>query len=474
MARYNYERLSALDNSFLVLETPTVYMHVSSTQIFKSGPLKRSAGGIDFEAIKQATERILHRIPRYRQTLRGIPGGNHAVWVDDADFNIDYHVRHASLPRPGSDRQLKRLAARIMGQRIDRSRPVWEMWVIEGLEGDRFALINKLHHCMIDGASGVDLSQIMMSPDPHFVPSEGPDYIPRRSPSTRDLLQDDLRRRIGLPFRAVRDLREFARGAEGLRNEIGTRLRAIRDTGSVMYRAPSETPINGPVGPHRRFDWLTVPLADLKALRRAAGCSVNDIVLTIVTGAFREYLQFRRVRPGEVPFRVNAPVSMRRSGEKAQMGNRISSWIFELPVGEAEPLRQLEAIHATTQELKESQQALGVEMMMAIAEFTPALISLGARSATSGSMNTIVTNVPGPQFPLYVLGAEMTDIYAQVPLMRNIGIGIALMSYDGKVCWGLNADYNLVPDLYRFRAALQAAFERLADAAGVKLGSPPV
>jgi len=474
MAHYNYERLSALDNSFLALETPTVYMHVSSTQIFESGPLKRSDGGIDFEAIKQATERILYLIPRYRQKLRWIPGQNHTVWVDDEDFNIDYHVRHARLPLPGSDRQLKRLAARIMGQRIDRSRPVWEMWVIEGLEGDRFALINKLHHCMIDGLSGVDLSQSMMSPDPNYVPSEAPSYIPRRPPSTWDLLRDDLRRRIELPFRAVLDLREFARGAESLRNEIRTHLHAIRDAGSALYRARSETPINGPVGPHRRFDWLTLPLADVKALRRAAGCSVNDIVLTIVTGAFREYLQFRRVRPGEIPFLVNAPVSMRGSDESGQMGNRISSWIFELPIDEAEPLRQLEAIHATTQELGESRQALGVEMMMAIGEFTPALISLGARSATSGSMNTIVTNVPGPQFPLYLLGAEMTDIYAQVPLMRNVGIGIALMSYNGKVFWGINADYNLVTDLHRFQGALQAAFERLADAAGVKLGPPAV
>ena len=448
MASYTYERLSAQDASFLLFETHNVPMHVAATLIYESGPLATPEGGVDIAAIRHATEANLHRIPRYRQKLAWIPIENHPVWVDDRDFKLDYHVRHTALPRPGNEAQLKALSARIMAQKLDRARPLWESWVVEGLEGNRFAMITKLHHCMIDGSSGVDLAQILMSIDPNYLPeSEVPSYIPRPAPSSLDLLRDEVKRRVSFPLTVARGLRQFRAETEDLGHEVGLRARAVGELLGWAGRSSSDTPINGPLGPHRRFDWLTMPLASVKAVRKALDCTVNDVVLTTVTGAVREFLLRRRMRPEQIDFRVSAPVSVRRDDEHGQLGNRVSSWIVRLPVEQAEPVARLEAIHAVTRELKDSKQALGVEMMMKAAEWTPGvLMSLGARAA-SGPINMIVTNVPGPQFPLYMLGAKLLASYPQVPLLEGTGLGVALFSYDGKLCWGFNADYEMLPDL---------------------------
>src|SRR5215475_11829379 len=220
MARYAYDRLSALDNSFLLLEKPNAYMHVAATQVFKTGPLRAEGGGVDAARIRKLVAALLHRIPRYRQKLAWIPFESHPVWVDDENFNLDYHLRHTSLPRPGTDEQLKRLSARIMQQHLDRDRPLWETWVVEGLEGDRFALITKVHHCMIDGVSGVDLLQILLSPDPQAQPEAPPTWIPRPVPSGLQLLRDEMARRLRLPFDAARDFRAFLRDADDVRREL--------------------------------------------------------------------------------------------------------------------------------------------------------------------------------------------------------------------------------------------------------------
>lgn len=472
MPRYNYERLSGQDATFLLWETPDLHMHVASTQIFDLGPLATEEGGVAFEDFKRFTESVLHRIPRYREKLKWIPIEDRPVWIDDPHFSIDYHVRHTSLPKPGSEEQLKKLAARIMAQPLDRDRPLWEVWVVEGLAGDRFAVISKIHHCMIDGSSGVDISQILMRTTPDRTIDEVPRYIPRPEPRGRELLLDAARDRIGLPLRVLRNVREFRRETDNLRAEVALRTRAIRDAIANQFSSASETPINGPVGPHRLFDWWSVPLADVKALRRALDCTVNDVVLTVVTGAFRDYMSRRQIRPEELDFRVQAPVSVRSEEERGNLGNRVSAWLVRLPLGEADPRKQLERIHATTQELKDSHQALGVDLILSVVEMMPnALLSLGSQAA-SGTMNSIVTNVPGPQFPLYTLGAEMLAIYPQVPLLRNVGLGIALISYNGRVCWGFNADLGLVPDLADFVAQVQKSFARLAEVAEVKL-SPP-
>jgi WS/DGAT/MGAT family acyltransferase len=468
---YRYERLSAQDNSFLVGERPTTPMQVAGVQLFESGTLRTKEGGIDFALIRRGTEALLHRIPRYRQKLQWTPFFDHPVWVDDPDFHIDYHMRHTSLPRPGGIDQLKRMSARIMAQELDRARPLWELWVVEGLAGDRFATISKMHHCMIDGTSGVDLAQILLSPSPAFEIPDAPRFMPRPAPSATELLRDEMLRRASLPLRALRSYRAFRREAQDLRAELRMRVRAIRELMGWVIQPASETPINGDLTPHRRFDWLAMSLADVKAVRKAADCSVNDVVLTTVTGAVREYMRLRNVVPSDLDFRVSAPVSVRREAERGRLGNRVSSWILQLPLGEASPLARLRAIHDMTQRLKESKQALGVEMMMQIAEWTPpVLLSLGAQAA-SGPINSIVTNVPGPQFPLYMFGAKLVEMYPVVPLLEGMGLGIALFSYDGRIFWGFNADYALLPDLDPFVAFVRSAFEEFAAAVDVEVGT---
>jgi WS/DGAT/MGAT family acyltransferase len=447
MASYKYDLLSAQDNSFLLMETSNLPMHVATTQIFAAGPLAKPGGGIDFASITRFTESVLHRIPRYRQVLSYIPFENRPVWIDDDHFHIDYHIRHSALPRPGSEAQLKRMASRIQATPLDRNRPLWEIWVVEGLEGDRFAIISKIHHCMIDGSSGVDIGQILQSPSPEAVIHEPAPYLPRAAPTSRELFTDSWSRRLGAPFRAARGLSDFRRESENVGEEIAIRAAAIRASVSAQSAGSSDTPINGTLGPHRSFEWLRMPLADIKALRRGLGCTVNDVVLTILTGAFRDYMQHRGVPLRGIEFKAQTPVSVRSNDERGDLGNRVSGWLVPLPLEEADPKLQLKQIHATTQELKDSRQALGADLMIqAMGSMPTALFSLGVQ-AVSGSMNTIVTNVPGPQFPLYILGAELLDLFPMVPLLPNIGLGVALMSYNGKVCWGFIADPELVPDL---------------------------
>src|SRR4029453_14233865 len=272
-------------------------------------------------------------------------------------------------------------------------------------------------------------------------------------------------RQLGIPLQIVRDFRQFTADAEDLGQELVTRAKAVVNT-LGMGTSADETPINGRVGPHRRFDWLTCQLDDLKAVRKAWGCTINDVVLTIVTGTIREYLVSRRIGPRQIRFRVAAPVSVRKEEERGTMGNKVSSWILPLPLGKTSPREQLDAIHALTSELKDSRQALGVEMMMQVAEWTPSvLLSLGAR-AMSGPINTIVTNVPGPRVPLYFHGARVREIYPMVPLMDGMGLGIAVTSYAGLMNFGFNADPDIVPDLDRFTGMMRSALERVAGDAG--------
>ena len=462
MKHLNYERLSAQDNSFLLFETPKLHMHISSTLIFEADALTNENGGIDFDRIKHATESYLHRIPRYRQKLHFIPIENHAVWVDDKNFSLGYHVRHAALPKPGSETQLKRLCARIMAQPLDRNRPLWETWVIEGLEGKRFALITKIHHCMIDGTSGVDLAQIMMTTKPDRSLPESPAYIPRQRPNRTELLRDEFWRRASLPLRAFNGLRAFADETDDLISAISSRARILWDTIGAGLN-PSETPMNGPPSHHRKFDWLEIELDEIKALRRVLGCSVNDIVLTVVTNAVRQFMQLRGVDPAGISFKISAPVSIRKEEEQGKLGNRVSSWIIELPISEPDPMNQLRKIRAVTQRLKKTNQALGISMIMKVAEWTPAsLLSLGSQ-ATNGPINSIVTNVPGPQFPLYLQGAKLLSAFPQVPLLGEMGVGIALMSYNGRICWGFNANPDVIPDLDVFVDLIKQSLQELTD-----------
>jgi diacylglycerol O-acyltransferase len=469
MPRYAYDRLTALDNSFLLLEKPNSYMHVASTLIFEAGPLRKPEGGIDMDAIRDATAAALHLIPRYRQKLKYVPVENSPVWVDDDRFNLDYHLRHTSLPKPGSEAQLKKLSARIMQQHLDRARPLWEIWIVEGLEDDRFAMISKVHHCMIDGVSGVDLLNTQLRPTPDRRVAEPPPFYPRPEPSGLELLRHELLRRLQLPIDTMRDVGTFVREATDARRDIATRVRAVAEMLGATVRRASDTPINGPIGPHRRFDWLEMDIAEIKKVRKALGGSLNDVVLTVVTGAVQRFLGRRGVGLDDLDFRIMAPVSVRHEGERGKLGNRVSAWLIPLPLDETDPREQLRRIGEKTQELKESKQAVGAEVLTQAADWTPStLLALGARNATRLlPFNMVVTNVPGPQVPMYLCGARLLETYPHVPLIDRLGLGIALLSYDGKIGWGFNADYDLVPDLETFVEDVQHSFAALQREAGV-------
>ncbi len=457
MEHFNYERLSAQDNDFLLWETPALPMHGSGLQIFEAGPLAREDGGIDFETVQRAWASVLHRVPRYRQKLAWVPGEERAVWVDDPSFRLDYHLRHIALPRPGDDEQLKRLAADLMERPLDRARPLWETWVVEGLEGGRFALIAKTHHCMIDGASGMALMQTLFQTTPEYEIREAPRYVPRPLPSAFELQRDTWRRRLRLPGRVLAEARRAWNDENGLASELGGEARALAQMLRFKLLPASETPINGPIGPHRVFDWLELPLDAVRAVRRARGVSLNDVVLTIVTGAVREFLIGRQLRPERLEFRVSAPVNVRRDGDPDRLGNRVSSWIVRLPLEQADPLEQLRDIHATTAALKKSNQAAGIDLLNRIHEFVP----FDVQGMSRGTQNLLVTNVPGPQFPLYLLGARMLSLFAQPPLIEHVGLAISVLSYDGKLGFGCTGDADRVPDLGEFVRDLAASFERL-------------
>jgi WS/DGAT/MGAT family acyltransferase len=320
---------------------------------------------------------------------------------------------------------------------------------------------------MIDGIAGVDLMKILLSLTPEVESNEPPPFIPRPAPSGFELLRDELWRRAWFPVQAARDLRNFVSEARDTRRDLLVRLRAAAETLGATLRSASETPLNREIGPHRRFDWLSMDLAEMKALRKTLGGSLNDVVLTVVAGALRRFLERRQVNPRQIEFRVLAPVSVRAREESGTLGNRVSAWVLELPIGEKDPRKRLRQISKRTAELKQSKQAVGAEVLTQMAEWTPStLLALGARNATRLlPFNMVVTNVPGPQFPMYMLGARMLDVYPHVPLADNLGLGIALLSYDGKLGWGFNADYDLVPDLGALVNAIRQSFQELQEIA---------
>ena len=469
MPRYAYDRLTALDNSFLVLERPNAYMHVASTMTFEAGPLMRPDGGIDADRIRAMIGASLHEIPRYRQRLAWIPFENHAVWIDDENFQIEYHVRHTSLPRPGSEEQLKRLSARVMQQHLDRDRPLWEMWVVEGLEKDRFALISKVHHCMVDGVSGVDLMKVLMNQSPSVTePAESPRFMPRPAPSGIELLRHEMdapRRDTLLGTARSQPLRDRGAGhAPGDPGAAAHRRRdARRDAALGVVDAAQSQDRSAP----------PLRLDDDAARRREGGAQ-----------GLRRFAERRRAdRRHAAPCgasstgaacarRVSTSASWRRSrcastDESGALGNRVSAWVVPLPVGEDDPREQLKAIAAHTAHLKESKSAVGAEVLTGALEWTPSqLLALGARNATRLlPFNMVVTNVPGPQIPMYMVGARMLEMYPHVPLIDNLGLGIALLSYDGSIYWGFNADYDVVPDLDEFVAGTRDALAEVVRAA---------
>jgi WS/DGAT/MGAT family acyltransferase len=389
--------------------------------------------------------------------------------VDDPSFNIRYHVRHTRLPRPGSERQLKRLVGRIFSQRLDREKPLWELWVIEGLEGDRIAITSKVHHCMVDGVSGSELIAALLTTQPQEKPDPLPRWQPRPLPSQVALGLGEVTRALGAPREVAATLVRWLRDRDDARHEASERLRALaRLLGDTTLATP--VPFNRPVGPHRRIDWLPMPLDRIRALRSAAGGTLNDVVLATAAGAFTRFLsRDRGVRLDGLRFRVMAPVSVRSEDQRGTLGNRVSAWMVDLPLAEPDPLERLRAIRQQTEALKQSKQALGAETLTRVTEWTgSALLSIGARLMNYGTpFNTVITNVPGPRMPLYLLESRMLEIHPHVPIMGTLGVGIALFSYDGALSWGFTGDWDLVPDLHALALATERSFAELRRAAGL-------
>jgi WS/DGAT/MGAT family acyltransferase len=389
------------------------------------------------------------------------------VWVDDEHFNIDYHVRHIALPKPGDERQLKRLAARVMAQHLDRQKPLWEIWILEGLANPaHFVMISKIHHCMVDGVSSVDLLKVLLKLEPTDAFAAPPQWIPRPAPSRWELAADALGRYARVPFDIARGLPQSLQEARDPDSGIRASLSALRQTLSTGMRGVSDTPLNQRIGPHRRLDWLTMDLDTVKGVKHRLGGTLNDVVLTTVAGALRRFLQRRGVDVAPLDFRVMAPVSVRTEQERGTLGNRISAWMVPMPLGERDPLRRLAKIRKTTEHLKDSKQALSAAVLTQVGEWTPStLLSLGARLATRVlPFNLVVTNVPGPQLPLYMLGARMVDNFGFLPLIDSLCLGVVLFSYAGKLCWGFTGEYDLLPDLHDFVGDIEAAFRELSDA----------
>ncbi len=462
MSRLSYERLSAQDMQFLVMESENSPMDIVSIQIFEMGPMHNKAGGLDIASYRTWINSLLHRIPRYRQKLKWIPYLKTPVWVDDPQINLDYHIRHTALPRPGSMKQLKHMAARIMVNQLDRMKPLWELWFIEGLEKNRFALITKIHHCMLDGIDGLNLTHVMLSTKAETSIDETPLYVPRPEPSSYDLFSDEIQRRARFPMKTLGEFSHFLKNSDHPIKECQTHYKAVTKSLHKIRHQPPESPFNGELSYHRRCEWMEMPLDTIMEMRKGRDCTVNDILLAIVTGAIRKHY-IKRGIPTEVEcFRIAMPVKTRPVHHIHAHTNQVSHWLLDLPIGEENPISQLKTIMQTTQELKAGKQAMGMETIMDLADWAPStLLPLALKHSDSPFANSIVTSVAGPSEPLYLLGARLIEIYPQVPLLPNVGLSTSMMSYDGRMFCGFNADFNLVPDIDLFRRSIWESFEEL-------------
>jgi WS/DGAT/MGAT family acyltransferase len=464
VAYTHHDRLTALDASFLDLESPGVHMHVGSVGIFEAGPLLREDGGIGFDQILALAEAALSRVPRFRQKLAYVPLTGHPVWVDDEHFNLLYHVRHTALPLPGDERRLKRLVGRIMSQKLDRTKPMWELWFVEGLEGGRFAVISKLHHCLIDGISGVDLLASFMGRDPDYRPERvDHHWIPRPRPGPLGLLADEILRRTSLPGRVLSGAAKALRRPERAFEQTSRAASGLVETLGKAFSAASDTPLNAPIGPHRRFDWTRMDLGAVREVRTRVGGTVNDVALACVAGAVRDRLAAHGVELEGIDFRTLVPVSTRSAGQRGKLGNRVSTLVARLPVDEPDPRRRLLRVIDETTRLKASGQVQGSEALEEISDWTVAglLTTISRLAAGRRAFNLVVTNVPGPQFPVFLDGARLLASYPLVPLFENQALGVAILGYDGALCWGFDADWDALPDLHDFVLAVESEFELL-------------
>ena len=452
------ERLSPLDSSFLFLEEQSTPMHVGGLMTFEAAP------AADVDAFVQLIGERLAAVPRYRQKIREVPARlGLPVWVDDPDFDLRYHVRRSALPAPGTPEQLRELVGRLQGRRLDRDRPLWEIYLVEGLADGGFAIVTKIHHTMVDGLSSIDIGAVLLDLTP--VPRESPPdtWSPAAEPSSIGLAVDAVLDQLRRPQQAIGTVRRAVA-------DVQTAVTAVAQTAAGVVAAVTSTrvarthPLNAAIGQQRRYGTSAGDLDDYKAIRKAHGGTVNDVVLTVVAGGLRRWLTTRGedVRPGAT-VRAMVPVSVRAPG--SQLGNQVSALFVDLPVGEADPVTRLEKITAVMATHKQSGQAIGAGALVGLVGLTPpTLHSLGARLSSSLSarvFNVVVTNVPGPQFPLFAMGARMREMYPVVPLAKGQTVSIGITSYNGGAFYGLNADRDAMGDVDVLAASIGESLEEL-------------
>ncbi|HEY0278330.1 MAG TPA: wax ester/triacylglycerol synthase family O-acyltransferase, partial [Solirubrobacterales bacterium] len=418
------DRLTAVDASFLSNESSSSHMHVGAILIFEGPPPR-------YVDLLEHVRGRLHLVPRFRQKLIVPPlETGRPLWADDVNFNLSYHIRHTALPEPGGEAQLKRLTGRVFSQQLDRSKPLWELWLVQGLERDRFALLTKTHHAMVDGISGVDIGTVLFDLEP--VPAPAPvqeRWVPQKSPSTAELVGRGIGDAIGLPIALAGRAVEAVRHPEATARKAVEGLEALSEIVAQFADPAPDVPLNHEIGPHRRYIWARSELATFKRIKDSLGGTVNDVVLAVVTGSIREWLHSRGVRTEGLELRALVPVSIRAEDEHGNLGNRLTAMRGPLPVYIEDPVRRLQVISEEMAGLKESKQALGAEMISRFNDFAPPtlLAQAGRLNFSTRLFNLLVTNVPGPQIPLYVLGRELEEVFPVAFLPQNHRLAVAIM-----------------------------------------------
>jgi WS/DGAT/MGAT family acyltransferase len=442
-------------------------MHIGGVSLFEGPPPP-------FARLEEMVSGKLGLVPRYRQRVRFVPLGlGNPVWVDDPHFNLGYHLRHSALPAPGGEDQLRKMAARVFSQPLDRSKPLWELWMVEGLDKNRWALLSKVHHCMVDGVAATDLMSVMF--DDRTQAAAARSWAPGPEPSGTELVVRTVTRRTFDPREQLRSLRDAAR-------RPGDSLRAAREVGGGMVaaaravRPAASSSLTGPIGPHRTWAWARVRLSDVKTVRSALGGTVNDVVLAIVTRGFRELLQSRGepVDASSV-VRTLVPVSVRRPGEKGS--NRVSGVMVGLPVGVVDPVERLGSIRAQMDGVKESKQAVAGDVLVSMTGFAPPmLLALGSRlmgRMPQLGLHTGVTNVPGPQQPVQTLGRRLLESFPFVPVLGPARVVVAIFSYDGGLYFGVTGDLDSAPDIEVLTAGVESGMAELLALVDSTAGPAP-
>ena len=470
MTQQHGDRLTAVDASFLAQEGPSAHMHVGAVMIFE-GP----APG--YEELADHVRSRLHLVPRFRQKLAFPPvETGRPLWVDDPNFNLEYHVRDTALPAPGSEAQLRALAARVHSQALDRSKPLWEMWLVHGLEGNRFALITKTHHALVDGVSGVDLATVLfdLGAVPAQVEHPQTPWQPRPTPNGLALAARGVRGLVALPLEAAARVVEAATHPGEALHETREALEGLGEVVWAGLNPAPDTPLNVEIGPHRRLVWVRHELSDFKRVKDALGGTVNDVVLATVAGALQKWLRSRGVRTEGLELRALVPVSIRARDEHHQLGNRLAAMRAPLPVYVEEPVARLQVLRRAMDGLKESKQAVGAEVLAGMQALAPPTILAQASRLNFSTrlFNLLVTNVPGPQFPLYLLGRELQDLFPVAFLPRHHALAVAVMSYRGGMDFGLLGDYDAMPGLEQLAGMVDDSLVELVDAAAAEDAEP--